>query len=75
MVGSLHQRASELFEGTEALRVTGRRLALLMVSTEGGRVARRRVSRRELESGDPEERDRVRRMVERLTQARLLVAD
>ncbi len=77
VVGALHRRASELYEGAEsdARRATVRRVALRMVAVEGGRVARRRISERELEQADPEEQERVDRVVRRLTEARLLVAD
>ena len=56
-------------------RTTIRRVALRMVRFEGWRGARRReVSRRELEYADPEEQKRVDSLLDRLTDARLLVA-
>lgn len=77
VVGALHRRASvllkEAFEQNSLETV--RRLALRMVSFEGGRITRRRVSRREVEFADPEEQTVVDRVVGRLTEARLVVAD
>ena len=56
-------------------RTTIRRVALRMVRFEGWRgVRRREVSRRELEYPDREEQKRVDSLLDRLTHARLLVA-
>ncbi len=77
VVGSLHRCADELLQDAEANGRLGavRRVALRMVSTEGGRVARRRISEDELKYADAAEQERVDRVIERLTEARLLVRD
>jgi hypothetical protein len=77
VVGALHRRASVLLEDAYVRNSleTVRRLALRMVSFEGGRITRRRVSHRELEFADPEEQTVVDRVVRRLTEARLVVVD
>ena len=76
VVGSLHQRATELYEAADAAsRETIRRLFLRMVSREGGRLARRRVAAEELEYADPGEQERVRQARDEYVAARLWVAD
>ncbi len=75
VTGALHRRASELYDaaGRERQAVI-RRLFLRMVSLEGGRLARRRVSRRELEYTGEGARTRVDGVLEEFVGARLLVA-
>lgn len=76
VVGALHRRADQLYGAADpARRETIRRLFLRMVSQEGGRLARRRVEARELDHGDPDEQERVRRVLEDYVAARLVVAD
>ncbi len=78
VVGALHRRANELYEAAAAdppRRETIRRLFLRLVSQEGGRLARRRVEKRELEYADPDEQERVRQVLDEYVAARLLVAD
>ena len=75
VVGSVHRRATELYESFPAAsRDTVRRVFLRMISTEGGQLARRRVARRELDFADRAERDRVGQVLDEFTEARLLVA-
>lgn len=75
VAGALQNRASELLESSDAARqATIRRLFLRMSTQEGGRLARRRVSRRELQVGDAAEQRRIDAVVAELTAARLLVA-
>ncbi len=77
VVGALHQRAGKLIEVAEGRGsvATVRRVALRMVSLEGGRVSRRRIHRRELLYAGGEEQARVARVIRTLTEARLVVAD
>jgi hypothetical protein len=76
MVGAMHRRATILYEDLdEASRDSVKRVFLRMLSSEGGRVARRRVKRQELEWTDPEENQRIDRILQQYIDARLLVAD
>ncbi|MEP0924351.1 caspase family protein [Leptolyngbya sp. ST-U4] len=60
-------------EEGKAYQVTMRRIMLRMLTLEGGETARRRVPDSELVYPTQEESDRVRQVVERLVNARLLV--
>ena len=73
--GSLRNRADEVYLGLPdvAHRETMRRVMLRMVSIEGGELARRRVPDAELVYEGVAENERVREVVGRLTQARLIV--
>ncbi len=75
VVGSLQTRASELHAASppEEQR-TMRNLMLRMVSDEGGDLAKRRLLEREQEWPDPAEAGRVRTVLDRLIDARLLVS-
>jgi hypothetical protein len=76
VVGGLHRRASALYEQSEpATRATIRRVFLRLLTQDGARLTRRRVSLQELEFGDAAERARVKVVVEQYVGARLLVAD
>ena len=77
VVGSLLRRADELLHDAEAhgRLATVRRLALRMVSTEGGRLARRRVAKEELIYADPDEQERVRAVTDRVSESRFVVQD
>ncbi len=73
--GSLQNRASRLLESAdEPTRRSLRHLFLRLVSLEGGRPARRRVSRRELRFDDPAEQARNDIVLGEMIEARLLVA-
>ena len=56
-------------------QATMRRVMLRMVSFEGGELARRRLSESERDHLDPAENERVKEVVNRLQEARLLVGD
>ncbi|MDZ8026092.1 MAG: caspase family protein [Nostoc sp. DedQUE11] len=78
VAGSLTRKANEEYNkiGDElgaAAQITMRRVMLRMLTLEGGETARRRVPESELEYPTPEESDRVKQVVERLVEARLLV--
>jgi WD40 repeat protein len=78
VAGSLTRRANEEYkklgdELGEAAQQTMRRVMLRMLTTEGGETARRRVPEPELVYPTQEESDRVRQVVDRLVEARLLV--
>lgn len=77
VVGAFHRCASELLEEAyeRGSLQTVRRVALRMVSLDGGRIARRRVSLRELRFADPRTQEVVDRVRRKLTAARLVVAD
>nr|MDZ8020099.1 caspase family protein [Nostoc sp. SerVER01] len=78
VAGSLTRKANEEYNkiGDElgaAAQITMRRVMLRMLTLEGGETARRRVPESELEYPTKEESDRVKQVVERLVEARLLV--
>ncbi|MCA9693150.1 MAG: caspase family protein, partial [Myxococcales bacterium] len=74
VVGALRSRAVALHaEATPAEQRTIKNVTLRMLSIEGGQLARRRVSGRELAFADPEEDARVKALLERFTAARLFV--
>lgn len=76
VVGALHQRASALYAASTAAEQRAiERLFLRMVSQEGARLARRRVSLAELASADPGEQSRISQVIDRYVAARLLVID
>ena len=78
VVGSLHRRATELYDDAERdRREVIRRLFLRMVSPEGGRLARRRVEDTELEYAAPGKPEQllVEEVRDTYVDARLLVAD
>ncbi|HWS27290.1 MAG TPA: hypothetical protein VN259_12080, partial [Xanthomonadales bacterium] len=76
VVGALHQRASALYaESAPAAQRSIERIFLRMVSQEGARLTRRRVSLAELESPDPVEQARINEVVAQYVAARLLVID
>lgn len=76
VVGSLHQRANDLYsQAGEQHRATIQRLFLRMQSSVGGRLARRRVEQKELEYADTQEQARVDTIVADYVEARLLVQD
>lgn len=76
VLGSLHRRASAIHAKADAdCQQTIRRLFLRMVSQEGARLARRRVSLEELEVSDPAEQERVRAVIDQYVAARLLIID
>ncbi len=74
VIGALRNRATKEYDRLdEACQATMQRIMLRMVSTRGGELARRRVPLSELEYTDPAENDRKDMVIERLTEARLLV--
>jgi len=78
VAGSLTRRANEEYEKIgdelgEAAQHTMRRVMLRMLTLEGGETARRRVPESELVYPTQEESDRVKQVVDRLVEARLLV--
>lgn len=74
VVGALRARAEAEHDALdEAHRTTLRRVMLRMVVSEGGNLARRRVSDTELDYPDRAEHARAAEVVRRLTSARLLV--
>ncbi|WP_343426472.1 hypothetical protein [Candidatus Amarolinea dominans] len=77
VVGSLRNRATEEYDRLpdDAHRLTMQRVMLRMVAVEGGELARRRVALSELEYPTPEENERVKTVLYRLVEARLLVRD
>ena len=76
VAGTLRNRANEEYDNLNALeRETMRRVMLRMVSQEGGEMARRRVPRLELNYADEEENKRVEAVLERLSNARLVIED
>jgi len=75
VTGALRTRASAEYEGLDAAhRATMRRMLLRMVALEGGELARRRVVRAEIDYPDPVENARVETVIQRLAEARLVVA-
>lgn len=76
VIGSLHRRASELFEdSTQDMQATIKRIFLRMVSQDGARIARRRIELKELEYPDKNEQARVSKVIDDYVNARLLVID
>ncbi len=76
VVGALRSRAdAEFSDLDDAHQASLRRLMLRMVVMEQGKLARQRVTRRALEHWDPEEGARLATVVERLSDARLVVED
>ena len=75
VVGSLRNRATEEYDHLpdDAHRATMQRVMLRMVSVEGGDLARRRVALSELAYPTEEENTRVKAVLDRLVDARLLV--
>jgi hypothetical protein len=76
VVGSLHRRAGELFEHSDAAtQATIKRVFLRLLNQDGARLSRRRVSRQELAFAEPGEQQRVAHVLDEYVAARLLVAD
>ena len=76
VVGGLHRRATAIHDQVDpALRAMIRRLFLRMVSSEGARLARRRVSLDELRFEDEADTARAREAIDRYVAARLLIVD
>jgi hypothetical protein len=74
VVGALRARAEAEYEAmNEAQRGTVQRVMLRMVAADGGNITRRRVTDSELDYTDPAENSRREEVVQRLTDARLLV--
>ncbi|MCP4656705.1 MAG: hypothetical protein GY856_14935 [bacterium] len=74
--GTVHALARKLLDkADEPRQKTVRRMMLRMVSFEGWTVSRRRTSRRELDYPGKKEQDRVKEMLGRLIEKRLVVAD
>ncbi|MBV7335489.1 WD40 repeat domain-containing protein [Chloroflexi bacterium TSY] len=77
VIGSLRTRADEEYDklSDDAHRETMQRVMLRMVAVEGGELARRRVPLVELEYPKATENKRVKEIIDRLIEARLLVRD
>ncbi len=76
VVGALHRRASALYaEADAATQRSMARAFLRMVSQEGARLTRRRVSMDELTFADSAEQARVGEVIDLFVAARLLVID
>jgi hypothetical protein len=76
VVGALHRRASALYaQGDAAQQRSVERVFLRMVSQEGARLARRRVSHAELSFADAAEQARIEQVLEQYVAARLLLVD
>ena len=76
VIGSLRVRANDVLDELDDLhKPTARRVLERLVSIEAGEFARRRVPRRELNAGDSAENARVNKVLHRLVEARLIVAD
>lgn len=76
IAGALRRRATEEYNlQDQQQRETMRRAILRMVSLEGREVARRRVPLSELTYNDAAENERIRQIIERLTEARLILRD
>jgi WD40 repeat protein len=75
VIGSLRRRADEIYNGLpdDAHRATMQRVMLRMVAVDGGELARRRVMLSELVYPSEEENGRVKTVLDRLIEARLLV--
>jgi WD40 repeat protein len=74
-IKEIHDALAETPVGDGPTRGTMRRLLLRMVSADGNRRSRRRVSSTELEYADVGEGQRMARLVEELTTARLIVPE
>ena len=76
VAGALQDRAASLLGGLverePAMMDTARRVFLRMVATDGGKLARRRVSDAEMAPADPAEAARVDHLITAFTDARLL---
>jgi WD40 repeat protein len=76
VVGALHRRASALYAQCDAAQQRSvERVFLRMVSQEGARLARRRVSHTELSFADAAEQARIEQVLDQYVAARLLVVD
>jgi WD40 repeat protein/energy-coupling factor transporter ATP-binding protein EcfA2 len=76
VLGSLRVRAERVFlDQVPAEQSSTRRLFERLVSIEVGQVSRRRVMLSEVESGDSTEDERIRAVLDRFVDARLLVSD
>ena len=75
VIGSLRNRANEEYDRLpdDAHRLTMQRVMLRMVAVEGGELARRRVMLGELDYPTVEENGRVKTVLDRLVEGRLLV--
>ena len=77
VVGSLTKRANQeyekLFAEDSAYKDTVRRVMLRMISLQGGELARRQVPKSELVYPDKEENKRVQTVIQRFSDARLIV--
>ncbi|GAB1543968.1 hypothetical protein NUACC21_66440 [Scytonema sp. NUACC21] len=77
VVGSLTQRATQEYKNLvkcdPAYEHTIRKVMLRMVAVDGGGLARRRLPLSELEYPDPKENHRVKKILQRFTDARLIV--
>ncbi|MGQ4646075.1 nSTAND1 domain-containing NTPase [Lyngbya aestuarii] len=76
VAGSLTRRANKEYDDLldDDKRATLRRVMLRMVTTEGGESARRRVPRSEFVYADDEENKRVKEVIDRLVEARLIIS-
>ncbi len=76
VIGSLRSRATAEYETLDqAHQQTMRRIMLRMIFLDGNKVTRRRVTGEELIYSTPAENERGAAVIERLTEARLIVAD
>lgn len=76
LAGALQQRAQEEYSRDDSAQRAIRRIVLRMVSIDGGgEPTRRQVRRSELEYADKDENALVVEVVDRLVEARLVVAD
>jgi outer membrane protein assembly factor BamB len=76
VTGSLRVRANQLIANMDdLLRLTARRVLERLVSLESGEFARRRVPHRELQVAHPAENERLKEVVKRLDDARLIITD
>ncbi len=76
VVGSLHKRASALFDASSpATQASIQRIFLRMLAQDGARLTRRRIELAELVYADAEEQARVDRVTADYVAARLLVLD
>lgn len=74
VAGSLTYRATEEYESLDQQeQATLRRVLLRMVAIEGGGIARRQVPKSELNYADAAENQRVNRVIQRFSAARLIV--
>jgi hypothetical protein len=74
VVGSLHKRATALFDAADqTTQRTIKRVFLRMLTQDGARLARRRIQLAELQYSDKNEQERVDKVIEDYVSARLLV--